>query len=94
MPQVTCPNCAKGVEVSDDQLGSQHTCEVCGTGFNLSLQPEDANAPENVTMTMGAAFQERPEADSSEVQLSNVNNTIYIALAIVIVLGLMAYLLL
>ena len=94
MPQVTCPSCAKGVEVTDDQMGGQHTCEVCGSEFNLSLQPEDADAPENVTMSMGQVFHERPDPDPPSEEAEAWNSAPFVILAIVIVLGLMAYLLL
>lgn len=94
MPQVTCPNCAKGVEITEEQLGGQHTCEVCGTGFNLSLQPAGAGAPANVTMTMGKAFNAKrdPGAPSEEGDFSKF--VPFAFLAVVLVLGLMAYILL
>ena len=93
MLKVACPNCAKTIEVDENTLGEEHTCEVCGTAFPLASQPEEANAPTDVTMSMGQAFQERPPVDSDDDDDKAQDNrkTILIVIGIIIILVLLIF---
>ena len=89
MPAVACTNCAFVVDVSDEKLGEDHTCEQCGTTFVLAVQPEESGAPEHVTISMGKAFQDRgPNVSPEDADDANPSNTVKI---IGIVVGILVF---